>query len=71
MLSEINKIINKETQIDDVPGMALVVAQFGEKIYENFYGFRNVDKKLPVEKDTIFGVASITKSNCNGNNEIV
>ncbi|MDY0404854.1 serine hydrolase domain-containing protein [Virgibacillus sp. 179-BFC.A HS] len=45
-----------------VPGMALVISQRGEPVYENYYGYRNIAKKLPVTSDTIFGVASITKS---------
>lgn len=33
-----------------------------EVIYENFYGYRNAEKRLPVDENTIFGLASITKS---------
>ncbi|WP_163972127.1 serine hydrolase domain-containing protein [Oceanobacillus halotolerans] len=45
-----------------IPGMAVVVAKEGEPIYEKYAGYRDVEKKLPVTPDTIFGVASITKS---------
>ena len=34
----------------------------GNVIYENFYGYRNAEEKLPVDENTIFGLASITKS---------
>lgn len=56
-----------DEQIDDycrefkIPGMALMVYQDGESIYENYSGFRNVREKSPVNKDTVFGLASITK----------
>ena len=34
----------------------------GNILYENFYGYRDVEKKLPIDENTIFGLASITKS---------
>ncbi len=34
----------------------------GNVIYENFYGYRNAEEKLPIDENTIFGLASITKS---------
>ena len=34
----------------------------GNIIYENFYGYRDAEKKLPIDENTIFGLASITKS---------
>lgn len=46
----------------NIPGLALVACQDGKVIYEKFYGARHVEKKLPVTADTVFGVASITKS---------
>lgn len=46
----------------NVPGMALAIAQDGELIYEKYYGFRDMERQLPVTAKTIFGVASITKS---------
>jgi CubicO group peptidase (beta-lactamase class C family) len=45
-----------------IPGTAIGFAHNGEKIYEKGFGYRNVEKKLPVTMDTIFGIASVTKS---------
>src|SRR5699024_10250572 len=45
-----------------IPGTAIGLAIKGEKVYEKGFGFRNIRKNLPVTSDTIFGVASITKS---------
>ncbi|MFA9560511.1 serine hydrolase domain-containing protein [Evansella sp. AB-rgal1] len=53
-----NKIISK----NKVPGAALGVAKDGEVIYERGYGHRNMEQNLEVTNDTIFGIASITKS---------
>ncbi|WP_245741993.1 serine hydrolase domain-containing protein [Anaerobacillus arseniciselenatis] len=44
------------------PGAALGVAKDGEVVYERGVGHRNVEENLEVTKETIFGIASITKS---------
>lgn len=63
---------NKLTGIDDavaavmkqwqVPGLALAVVHNGQVIHSRGYGFRDVERKLPVTPDTLFAIGSITKS---------
>lgn len=45
-----------------VPGMALAVVKNGKVIYLKGYGHRDLAKQLPVTPQTMFPVASITKS---------
>lgn len=45
-----------------IPGLAVAVAQHGETVFEAGFGYRDVTRGLPVTPDTIFGVASVTKS---------
>ncbi len=45
-----------------VPGTALAVSHHGKMIYKEGKGYRNVDEKLEVTENTLFGIASITKS---------
>jgi CubicO group peptidase (beta-lactamase class C family) len=45
-----------------IPGVAIGIAHNGSPIYEKGFGYRNVDKQLPVTMDTVFGIASVTKS---------
>lgn len=45
-----------------VPGVALAVVQDGKVIYAKGYGYRDVEKKLPVTAETLFAIGSITKS---------
>jgi len=45
-----------------VPGLALAVIQDGKVIYTKGYGYRDVEKKLPVTPNTLFAIGSITKS---------
>lgn len=34
----------------------------GTTVYENFFGYRDLEKKIPMDEDTILGMASVTKS---------
>lgn len=62
MKKELDETLIKKCAENHIPGMALVVQRNGKSIYEKYYGYRNVAEKLPVTDDTIFGLASITKS---------
>ena len=39
-----------------------VVDDEGNTAYENFFGYRDVEHQIPIDEDTIFGMASVTKS---------
>ena len=44
-------------------GLALsLFEKNGKVLYDGFFGFRDEEKELPVNEDTIFGIASCTKS---------
>lgn len=45
-----------------VPGTGVGLAKDGQIIYQRGIGYRNVEEKLDVTEDTVFGIASITKS---------
>jgi len=45
-----------------VPGVSMGLAKEGQLFYQNGFGFRNVERQLEVTIDTVFGIASITKS---------
>jgi CubicO group peptidase (beta-lactamase class C family) len=45
-----------------VPGMAVSVVQGGKVILLKGYGYRDVEKQLPVTPKTLFAIGSITKS---------
>lgn len=47
---------------ENIAGVAIAVAKDGKVIYENGFGYRNIEAREPVTKDTIFGIASISKS---------
>jgi len=45
-----------------VPGLAVAVVRDGKVIYAKGFGYRDVEKKLPVTTDTLFAIGSISKS---------
>jgi CubicO group peptidase (beta-lactamase class C family) len=45
-----------------VPGAAIAIVKDGKVIYARGFGFRNVEKKLPVTADTLFAIGSCTKA---------
>ena len=45
-----------------IPGVGIALNDTGERIYEKGFGFRNVESELEITPDTIFGIASMTKS---------
>lgn len=47
----------------EATGIAVsIIEKNGSTIYENYFGTRNEEKNLPIDENTIFGLASITKS---------
>lgn len=45
----------------NVPGLALALIENGQPVYVRAYGWRSVDKKLPLATDTVMYGASLTK----------
>lgn len=45
-----------------IPGTSVAITENGKMTYSKGFGFRNIEKQLPVNEDTVFGIASITKS---------
>jgi CubicO group peptidase (beta-lactamase class C family) len=52
------KLINKYR----IPGVAIGLSQYGIPVFEKGFGFRNVEYRLPITMDTVFGIASVTKT---------
>lgn len=45
-----------------IPGLALGIIENGEIAHMGGYGWRNMEKNLPMTENTLFGIGSITKS---------
>lgn len=62
---KLNKNIS-ETALKDIsagkiPGCSVIVYQKGKKLFEDSYGYTNIYTKKPIEKNTLFRLASMTK----------
>ncbi len=54
--------IGRTMERHHIPGAAIAVAQRGQVIYEGAFGLRNLDTGDVVTPDTVFGIASVSKS---------
>lgn len=58
----IDQLVKMEMNRWKVPGCALAIVNRNGVLYAKGYGFRNVEKGLPVTPHTVFKIASLTKS---------
>lgn len=54
-------ILAAQVEVNGVPGMAAAVTQGGALIWSGAAGYRDLGRKLPVEPDTAFRLASVSK----------
>jgi len=45
-----------------IPGLAAVIVKHGKVVWSGYYGFADLESKRPVQADTIFTLASISKA---------
>ena len=53
---------NKLVEENHIPGVGVGINKNGERLYEKGFGHRDVENGLEITPDTIFGIASMTKS---------
>lgn len=46
----------------EVPGLAVAIVKDNKVVYTKGFGYRDVEKKLPVTSDTLFAIGSCTKA---------
>jgi CubicO group peptidase (beta-lactamase class C family) len=60
-LGAITKVLNADIARGRIPGAVIAVARKGKLIYFEAFGFRDKVAGVPMTKDTIFNIASMTK----------
>ena len=60
-LDRIRPLMQKYVDDEQVGGMISMIYRKDKVVHEEYYGYRNVDRKLPMDKDTIFRIYSMTK----------
>jgi CubicO group peptidase (beta-lactamase class C family) len=61
-LNEIDTQLQADIAEGKIPGAVLLIARHGKIAYFKSFGYRDNDKQLPMEKDSIFRLYSMTKS---------
>jgi CubicO group peptidase (beta-lactamase class C family) len=61
-LTGFDQFVESELKKWNVPGIAITVVKDGKVILKRGYGFRDVEKKLPMTELTVQPIASVTKS---------
>ena len=60
--SEIDNVVEKARSAFNVPGIAVAIIQGDKILHAKGYGLRNINKKKKVNADTLFQIASNSKS---------
>ena len=56
------QLVRDVMQEYDAAGVAVAVVDQKETLYQNFFGFQDVEEQIPLNEDTIMGMASVSKS---------
>ena len=60
---QLEELIAQVMKDGQARGIAVgIVDSDGQIQYENYFGYRDEENQLPITRDTIFGMASVTKS---------
>jgi CubicO group peptidase (beta-lactamase class C family) len=59
---KIDSLVNATLKAFDVPGIAVGIVKDGELIHAKGYGVRSLKNNLPVNENTLFGIASNSKA---------
>jgi CubicO group peptidase (beta-lactamase class C family) len=57
-----DKFVNKQMDEWKVPGLAICILKDGKLIFSEGFGFRDIEKELPVTSNTLFAIGSCTKA---------
>jgi CubicO group peptidase (beta-lactamase class C family)/pimeloyl-ACP methyl ester carboxylesterase len=60
-VQELEKLVQQKIQENAVPGLAIAVVFQDQVLYAKGFGVRDVNTKAPVDADTVFQLASVSK----------
>src|SRR6266700_8115904 len=61
-IQELEKLAQKQVQENALPGLAIAVVFQGKAVYAKGFGVRDTNTKQPIDADTVFQLASVSKS---------
>src|SRR5438094_10161557 len=60
-VQELEKLAQKKIQENALPGLAIAVVFQDKTMYAKGFGMRDVNTKTPIDADTVFQLASLSK----------
>lgn len=60
-LERLNRLFQGYVDREELPGMIALVARSGQPVYYEKFGWMNLETRRPMNDDTIFMIASMTK----------
>src|SRR5438046_2664168 len=61
-IQELEKLAQKQIQENALPGLAIAIVFQDKAVYAKGFGVRDTSTKVPVDADTVFQLASLSKS---------
>lgn len=62
IIKNLDRIINEYVEKEHIPGLAVGVVYDNEILYTKGFGVKNVERKEPVDENSIFHMASVSKT---------
>ena len=60
-IQELEKLAQKQVQENALPGLAIAVDFQGKAVYAKGFGVRDINTRQPIDADTVFQLASVSK----------
>jgi N-acyl-D-amino-acid deacylase len=60
-LGALDELMKSFLRDNELPGASLAVARGGRLVYARGFGYADVDRKIPVQPDSLFRIASVSK----------
>ena len=61
-IRKIEQFVEEQREISQIPGISVVIVEKGKVIYQEGFGYADVEEKTPITSNTLFELASTTKA---------
>ena len=58
----LREFLERIAETHSARGMAVAVIDRNDTVYQDFLGYRDAERRLPIDENTLFGLGSVTKS---------
>ncbi|KGR76343.1 serine hydrolase domain-containing protein [Ureibacillus sinduriensis] len=61
-IEKIEQFVEEQMGVSQIPGISVVIVEKGKTVYQNGFGYADVQNKVPVTSSTLFELASTSKA---------